>query len=270
MTKLKRISSALSIFSLLALSLLSLSTTSASAASLNFPMTLRPATSGEATAIEGTVLPVVLPINNGANINTDFSEVSQQIHTSRMWVAEATPVLPECALSPTIQLVGNHSFTHVANSGPLLNNPTDEPEAGATLLTGNGSLIQPIYANGDMAVGAVASVVSSGSFPTTVTDLSSGVLILMYVETRDDVSQGGVQASFTYSGTPQLLVEYDDSECPQDVINSPTSTSSPTPTAPKTGIRAQLLVIIALLSALLLSSLLYSYRLKTNLKSSSK
>ena len=265
MTILKRISLIFTIASVLALSLITLAPVSTSAASLSFPMTLRPANSGEVTAIEGTVLPVVLPINNGANINTDFSEVSQQIHTSRMWVAEATPVLPECAQSPTIQLVGNHSFTHVANSGPL-QNLSDEPEAGATLLTGNGSLIQPIYANGDMAVGAVANITSSGSFATTTTDLSSGVLILMYVETRDDVSQDGVQASFTYSGTPQLLISYDDSECPQDQ----SLISSATPTAPKTGIRAQLIVIIAVLSTLLLSSLIYSLKLKSRLKTSNK
>jgi len=216
------------VFGLVVVVVIGLTGKTVNAASQTLPMTIRPANSSETATLNSLILPTVLP-QSGANINTGFIETQQGAHVGRSWVAEVTPTLSSCAANPTIQIGGNHLVTHVANSVSPLPTPSDQPEAGALLLAGSGTSYGPVAGNTDLAVGASLNFVTSSASPATVVDINSGIKILLYVETRDDTSQNGAQASFTYSGIPQLQISYDDSACPVTTVN-------PIPGVPNTGV----------------------------------
>ena len=194
------------------------------AASQTIPMTIRPANANELSSLSTNLLPVVLA-QNGSSINTGFTETSQTVHTGRSWAAETQVTLPECVTNITISVTGSHTITHVANSATLTN-PGDEPEAGIYFLDSANSPLATTIGSADLAIGGTI-IGNFSSFSTTRTILSNGVKLLGYVETRDDVSQGGIQASFTYTNIPQLVVAYDDSACPV--------TASTVPGVPNTG-----------------------------------
>lgn len=203
---------------------MSLSPTPANAgtiSTLTVPMTIRPADSTEIAGFESLLKPTILP-QNGPNINTNFTETKTSYHTGRLWTAYSNVTLEQCDSNVSVAIAGDHQFTHVANSGPHIT-PGDDPEAGALIVDGNNTQMIGDAVGGrvDMYVGETVKVVSP-EIATSVALVNSGIKVVMFVETRDDVSQNGVQASFRYSGTPQLKIWYDHSGC--DV---PASTAPP-------------------------------------------
>lgn len=194
--------------------------------SVIIPMIIRPADTTETQGLESLLEPTVYP-QFGPNVNTGFSETAKNYHTGRSWVLDAQTELQSCDTNVVFSIEGNHKFTHVANSGPLIN-ASDEPEVGGLVVDGkNSQMLEDAIADDvDMPVGKTYDVVAP-PVGTTVAVANSGIKVVMYVETRDDISQRGVQASFTFSGTAQLHVTYDHSGC-----ESTTTTTAPSKKTP--------------------------------------
>ncbi len=215
--------------SLATMSAVVISPTAAHAAttSVVIPMTIRHANPTETAGLETMAGQTVYP-QFGANINKDFTETSKDVHTARSWIVEAKPTLQACDTNVVFSIEGDHKFTHTANNAPLIK-AGDEPEVGGLVVDGGDTtLLSNEYVgwDADMAVGKTLAV-TLGPTATTVAYANSGIKVVMYVETRDDRDHGGMQSSYTYSGTAKLRVTYDHSGC-----TSPTAApQSTTPSA---------------------------------------
>ncbi len=195
----------------------------ASTTSIVIPMTTRFANPTETAGMETVAGQTIYP-QFGSNINGSYSETSKDVHTGRSWVVEAKPNLQACDTNVTFSIEGNHTFTHVGNNGPLVK-AGDEPEVGGLIVDGGDTTLlkeEAVAPDVDMAIGKTLPVIAS---PTeiSVALANTGIKVIMYVETRDDRDQKGVQASFTYTGTAQLRITYDHSGC-----NIPTTTAAST------------------------------------------
>lgn len=188
------------------------------------PMTIRAANSTETAGFETLLEKTVLP-QNGPNINTSFTEIARPIHTGRLWTAYSNAKLAACDTNVSIAIVGDHQVTHLANSGAFVK-AGDEPEVGGLIVDGNNTQMigDAVGGEADMYVGQTIKFVSP-EISTTVALVNSGLKIVMYVETRDDQTQKGVQASFRYSGTPQLKIWYDHTGCESSSPTTPTQTT---------------------------------------------
>jgi len=187
------------------------------AASLTVPFTFQLPSSSDIASIEQGVSPTVLA-QIGPDVNLNFSETAQSFHTGRLWASVVNPHLEPCVTDVALRVTGDFSVTHIANSiPPPLPNPADQPEIVDVMGDNLGNFTGVLANDFDFAVGNTLPIVLP-STPTTVAAVNAGFKILSYVETRDDVVQGGAQASFHYSGTPQLELTYDDSACPVPVV----------------------------------------------------
>ena len=189
-------------------------TTNGSVTTITEPMTLRMANTSELAVVEDGLGATILPFDPelGADINPGFFEIDMPYHTGRAWVGEKDITLDACAKNIEVAITGDYKITHIANSGPLVN-VGDEPEAGAALVNaGSSEVLASGGVDDNLAVGGSINVAVEKT-SITLEKFNAGLKLALYVETRDVISQQGVNASFTQTGTPILEVTYDNSDC---------------------------------------------------------